>query len=128
MMLARRVHLYLGCIFAPLLIFYVVTGSMQTFRLQKAKKDGSYKPFAIVEHVAEVHEDQHIKRVGERKPKGSTPYKYFVLAMALSFVATSVLGVVLAFQVTKKPIIVILCLVTGTVAPIILLFLGGGFG
>jgi len=26
----RRVHLYLGCFFAPLLIFYVVTGWYQT--------------------------------------------------------------------------------------------------
>ena len=30
MKLIRRIHLYLGCFFTPLLIFYVATGWYQT--------------------------------------------------------------------------------------------------
>ena len=38
----RRIHLYLGCIFAPILIFFAVTGSWQLYVLHVDTKDGRY--------------------------------------------------------------------------------------
>ena len=40
----RTIHLYLGCLFAPLLIFFAISGASQTFLFHRAAKDGSYTP------------------------------------------------------------------------------------
>jgi len=56
MKLARRVHLLLGVFFAPTIMFFAATGAMQIIGLQKSK-DG--KPAASwILHVVEVHKHQ----------------------------------------------------------------------
>ena len=35
-----RYHLYLGCFFAPLIIFYGLSGAWQTVNLHRSTKDG----------------------------------------------------------------------------------------
>src|SRR6266513_2469552 len=35
----RSLHLFLGCLFAPMLIFFAVTGSWQLFNWHESKKD-----------------------------------------------------------------------------------------
>ncbi|MBI3558192.1 MAG: hypothetical protein HY074_18150, partial [Deltaproteobacteria bacterium] len=34
----RQIHLYLGCIFAPLLIYFSISGAWQTFRFNDVPK------------------------------------------------------------------------------------------
>jgi hypothetical protein len=46
--------------------------------------------------------------------------------MALGFVVTGILGVVMAFKFTRERWIVWLCLVAGFVLPVLLLYFGGG--
>lgn len=45
--IARSVHLYLGCFFAPLLTIFIITGVVQIFNLHEARKNG-YKPPVVV--------------------------------------------------------------------------------
>ena len=54
----RAMHLYLGSLFAPVLIVLAVSGAWQLFRWNDAKKDGSYTPSPFVKTVSGIHRDQ----------------------------------------------------------------------
>ena len=38
----RTLHLFLGCLFAPMLIFFAVTGSWQLFNWHESTRDKTY--------------------------------------------------------------------------------------
>ena len=120
----RKAHLYLGCIFAPLLLFFTVTGFLQTFQVHKDLKNGSYQAPQFLKEISEVHKKQ---RMGERdteNPTRSLSFRYLVALMSVGVSGTILLGVVMAFQTLRRPGPVILCLVAGTVLPVLLLLLG----
>ena len=118
----RKLHLYLGCLFAPALIFFILSGSWQTFRLHEEKKDGSYHPPAWVESLSAIHMDQRFPAGAKH---ASMPFRFFVVTMAFFLLMTITLGILLAFQVSKKtPWAVWLCLLAGVVLPILFLRLG----
>jgi hypothetical protein len=121
----RQLHLYLGCIFAPLLIFFAITGAWQTFQLHRSRKDGTYTAPRILHQFSSVHQFQEFP-VHEGLVRQSHPFRWFVLAMALGFVVTAILGVVMAFKFTRERWIVWLCLVAGFILPVLLLYVGGG--
>ena len=54
----RRLHLYLGSLFAPALLVLAVSGAWQVFRWNDAKKDGSYTPAPLVAALSAIHKDQ----------------------------------------------------------------------
>ncbi len=121
----RVLHLYLGCFFAPLLLFFVITGAVQTLQLHQQMKNSSYKPPEIVKSLSEVHIHQRFTG-NDVKPNPSFPFKLFVLGMSLGLAITTVLGVTMAFRV-NRPAIVWLCLILGTVIPALLLWWARGF-
>src|SRR5712671_4450346 len=53
----RQLHLYLGLFFAPSIIFFAFTGTMQTFSLHENKHPGDHNPEWIAT-LASVHKDQ----------------------------------------------------------------------
>jgi hypothetical protein len=121
----RQLHLWLGCIFAPLLIFFAITGAWQTFLLHQSSKDGTYKAPRILQQFSRVHQFQGFP-IHENSVRQSHPFRWFVLAMAVGFVVTDILGVVMAFKFTRERWIVWLCLVAGFILPVLLLYIGGG--
>jgi len=112
----REIHLYLGCLFAPILIFFAVTGAWQLFGLHHARKDGRYRPPVAVAMLSAVHVRQHIAA------DGPTPLRYFMLAASFGLVVTSVLGIVMAFRYGRSRRAVILSAVAGIAIPVVLLF------
>jgi len=117
----RNIHLYLGVFFAPLLLFFLISGCWQTFGLHEARKDGSYKPPAIIKSLSQVHKDQ--RWVDHAKaPESSVPFRYLVLLMSLGLLATTVLGIIMAFKYTKGWL-VWCCLFMGAAVPCFLLWL-----
>ena len=62
----------------------------------------------------------------EKKGKHSLPFRYFVVVMSISFVITSLLGVVLAFQMIRPKWLVGLSLALGFLLPACMLYLGMG--
>lgn len=116
----REIHLYLGCLFAPVLIFFAVTGAWQLFQLNHGRKDNSYVPPKVVVLLSDIHQYQHI-------PPGSfdafTPLKYFMLAATVGLVASSILGIVMAFRFGRSRASVVSCLVAGVVVPIVILLI-----
>jgi len=116
----RNIHLYLGVFFAPLLIFFLISGSWQTFDLHEVSKTGDYKPPAIIKSLSQVHKDQ--RWVDSNKvPKSSMPFKCLIVMMAIGLLATTILGILMAFKYTKVWI-VWCCLLMGFLIPCFLLW------
>jgi hypothetical protein len=118
----RNIHLYLGVFFAPLLAFFLISGTWQTFGLHEASKSGDYKPPAIIKSLSSVHKDQKWGDGHKKDSASSVPFQWLVVLMAVGLLATTILGIVMAFKYTK-PWIVWGCLLTGIVIPCFLIWL-----
>jgi hypothetical protein len=146
----RQLHLYLGTFFAPLIIFFALTGAAQTFGLHE--KGSGFVPQWIAK-LAQVHIHQRVgspprpkPEAGERekpqsaaaearptearptearpsppKPKSSAAFKWLVLLMSLGLVTTTILGIIMAFKYNRDRRLVWGMLIAGTVLPILLL-------
>ena len=117
----RNIHLYLGVFFAPLLMFFLISGSWQTFNLHEANKSGSYVPPAIIKSLSQVHKDQRWVD-GKKVPKSSKPFQWLVILMAVGLLATTILGIIMAFKYTQGWIVWV-CLFFGFIIPAALLWL-----
>jgi hypothetical protein len=103
----RSIHLYLGCIFAPLLLFFAVSGVWQTLGFQP--------PF--LHRLSSIHTEARWKNGSEL---GSLPLRIIVVVMALSFVLTTILGVIMAVKFGRNRKAAIYCLVLGFAVPALL--------
>jgi hypothetical protein len=117
----RRIHLYLGCFFAPLLIFYVATGWYQTVNPDRRKGVGDSNDF--VSRLNRVHVEQYYPT---DSATGYSTYLFrgLVVVMAVALMTTLVLGIILAFRTTRNKWPVWLSLALGVILPIVLLWLG----
>ena len=116
----RQLHLYLGTLFAPLLIFFAATGAWQLFGLHENAKDGSYTAPTVLKTLGAVHKISHLP--GTPK-KASTPLRWFSLAASIGLIITTALGLVMAFRFTVSVPRIAACLVAGTVVPVIMLWI-----
>ena len=96
----RKLHLFLGCISTPLLILFAATGAVQMFGVK-------------IPILYEVH----------TKGYGSLPFKLLAFFMGLAVVVTSILGLIMAFQLSNDRRTVWTALIFGTALPILLLFI-----
>ena len=115
----RRVHLYLGSLFAPVLLLFTASGAWQVYRLNDAKKDGSYTPPSIVKVLSSVHKNQTIQKETPQK----TALKAFVFAACLALITTTLLGIRMAYRFAPSPAVVTACLLAGSAIPFVLLLL-----
>ena len=116
----RSLHLYLGCLFAPMLIFFAVTGSWQLFNWHQSSKDKTYIAPPSLAALSFIHKDAHIPGTPGRQ---ATPLRYFMLASAIGLVATTIIGIVMAFRFSNRPLVATLCLLAGIALPGILLWI-----
>ncbi len=116
----RRVHLYLGALFAPVLLLFATSGAWQVYRWNDAQKDGSYMPPVLVRRFSAIHKNQTL---GNETP-AATPIKAFIFLASLALITTTILGIVMAYRFTARPLAVTLCLLAGILVPAILLLLG----
>lgn len=57
----RKTHLYIGVFTAPAVLFFALTGSLQTFSLHESARDGSYKPSQWILILAQLHKKQSMQ-------------------------------------------------------------------
>ena len=57
---ARQWHLYLGTLFAPSIIFFAFTGSLQLFGLHEGHPGEGYQSPAWVQKLGSIHKDQSV--------------------------------------------------------------------
>lgn len=109
-----RIHKYLSCFVAPAMLFFAVSGAWQAFRLHEDRKDGSYTAPEALKQLSEAHKAERLHGATAAWFKGGQ------LALAAGFVATAILGVVMAFKVTKPVWLVWACLAAGVAIPLML--------
>ena len=141
--LLRQLHLYVGVLIAPSVLFYAATGGLQLFTLHEAHRDSGYTPPAIVEKLSEVHIHQRFavspkKRPGPPKAGPATPappaaarppeaeeavppIKWVFLAVAIGLVLSTVLGLWMGLTQSRSRRLAFALLATGAVAPVLLL-------
>lgn len=117
----RRVHLYLGCFFAPLLLFYVATGWYQTFHTNRNKATGEVGGWR--ERLVSIHVDQ-IFPTADAAGFSPALFRILVAVMAAALIITVGVGVLLAFRSSRRQWPVWLSLVLGLLVPVLLLWLG----
>ena len=105
----RTLHLYLGCLFAPMLIFFAVSGLWQTFGLTGSSK--------ILTLLTTIHVSHGLK-AAHPSNLSSLPMVYFVAAMAVGLIVTTSLGVIMALKYGRNRKIALACLALGVLFPL----------
>jgi len=106
----RSIHLYLGCIFAPMLLFFAISGIWQTLGLRSP----------ILQWLSSIHTAVRFKNGHELS---SPVLRYFVVVMSLAFIVTTILGVVMAVKFGQHRMTACLCLVFGALFPLVMIFI-----
>lgn len=132
----RRIHLYLGMVFAPAILFFTATGLLQTFDLHEAEND----PPAWLRVAAMLHKKQDFPkpRPARAKPRAAPPsaaapaagtprlapwpLKAFVGLMALGLIGSTLLGIAIALASRAHRRGALIGLGLGTLLPLVLLF------
>lgn len=66
----QQLHLWLGTLFAPLIIFFALSGALQTLGLHEREKAGGHTP-AWIAQIASIHKNQQL--LGEQSERGQPP-------------------------------------------------------
>jgi len=56
----RLTHHYIGVFFAPTILFFAITGSLQMFGLHETSRGSSYIPPAILVHLSQLHKEGNL--------------------------------------------------------------------
>ena len=112
----RRIHLYLGCFFAPMLVFFSVSGIWQVYGLQWVNGPN------ILTYLSTIHMGHQLYFKDPSKAYTFTsPYlEFFVVAMAASLVLSIILGVIMAFKFGRGTL-ALASLAAGVLVPLILI-------
>jgi hypothetical protein len=135
----RQLHVYVSVFVAPSLIFFALTGALQTFRIP----DLAASP-ALIQKLARVHKDDvfavkparpkranpagHDKPAlpkppqAEPPPKASTEaLKWFFAAVSAAIAATTLFGLWMALAYSKRKPVIWALLIAGAAAPMLIL-------
>ena len=117
----RRLHLYLGCFFTPLLLFFIGTGWYQTVSTNRNKGIGEGGGWR--EKLTSVHVDQ-VFPTESAQTYSPQLFQYLIIVMSVALIVTILLGVFLAFKTSRKAWPVLIALLLGLITPIVLLWSG----
>jgi hypothetical protein len=133
--LIRRIHLFLGCFFTPLLLLYLLSGFYFVLKPARQKDDGEAQTF--LQKIWWVHTAQEYPRTtapldleAEIQPRTITDweantraFKILIYIMVIGAVVTMALGIVLAIRTTKDKRPVYLSLALGVLLPCVILWI-----
>ncbi len=113
----RRVHLYLGCFFAPMLLFFSISGIWQVYGIQWEE------PNKLLRLLSTIHMGHNLRAKDPNAFTFTSPYlEFFVALMAGSLVASILLGVVMAFKFGRGTL-ALASLALGLFVPLVLIIL-----
>jgi hypothetical protein len=103
----RTLHLYLGCIFAPMLLLFALTGIWQTIGIRGAK-------------WMEVLSAIHMSHGSKGGANLTTPLlRSFIVLMAVAFIFTTLLGILMAVKQGRNRREAYYCLAFGIIFPLL---------
>ena len=111
----RSLHLYLGCIFAPMMLFFTVSGLWQTW----------YPPFGVSSKILAELSTIHTRMMLKNGVSlGNNVLRYFVLVMGVSFIFSTILGVIMAVKHGGSRKAAYACLAFGILCPLAIILIG----
>jgi hypothetical protein len=117
MNLLRRIHLYLGCFFAPMLVFFSISGMWQVYGVQWGDNA------RVLQLLSTIHMGHNMGFKDRHAFTLTSPYlEYFVVLMAASLVTSIILGVIMAFKFGRGTL-ALASLAAGALVPLILILL-----
>ena len=133
----RQVHLYIGVFFTPAILFFALSGGLQTFRLQQASGWNGAPPPVWMAWMGSVHIDQARYEPKPEKPRPPLdpvkaaeraahqklvlPMKIFTVALAIALSLSALLGAAIALGMRSTRRIAAIMLVAGAALPLLLL-------
>ncbi|HEX4711576.1 hypothetical protein [Phenylobacterium sp.] len=134
-MLIRTIHRYAAVFFAPAILFFCLTGLLQTFDLHKVRPDQN--PPELVLRLAALHKDQTLD-LPKRKPAlpgneakrnqappqprlGQMLLKVFVALTSVGLAVTTIVGLCIAFRGPRGRLMSLWLLLLGLVLPLVLM-------
>ncbi|HEV7123497.1 MAG TPA: PepSY domain-containing protein [Rhodanobacter sp.] len=147
----RTTHLYLGVFTAPMLLFFAVTGGLQTFSLHETIRDSSYVPPVWLATAAQWHKKQNVvvppaklrlepalianpplstasravtrANVASQPKRNPLPMKVFFALIALGLFTSVLSGLYMAWRFSRRPGLFGAVLLGGAVSPLLLLLI-----
>jgi hypothetical protein len=139
--LIRQLHVWISVFVAPSLLFFALTGALQTFRIPDEKAAP-----VLIQKLARVHKDDvfAVKPARPRKPEGAsrdkakaekppeakpTPkrstevLKWFFATVSVAIALTTLLGLWMALTYGRQKLVIWILLLAGAAAPILILTL-----
>ena len=117
----RKLHLFIGVFFTPLLLLFVISGWWQmTVSSDDQEKEGG-RIHEMMKSLSSVHTSATWPRAGVHH--GEWMMKILVVSMCVGLILSILLGLTLAWQLNKKKGLILLALVLGIVTPVLLLYL-----
>jgi hypothetical protein len=142
----RRIHSWLGVLFAPSILFFVLSGMFQIAGCHEAEPGD--EPPGWIARMARLHMKQTLEMPRKRSPppaaspRGSTataspamspapkpvppttmPLKLFFFTMAIAVMSSTLFGLYMAFAPRRDRKLLAGLLATGAVLPIVLMML-----
>jgi uncharacterized iron-regulated membrane protein len=142
---ARQIHLYTGIFLSPAILFFALTGALQSFSLHETSRGSDYKPPTWIVTLSQLHKHQ-TTTVPVRKPRPSSdtpkhadasapatpqppappekthlPMKIFFLLVAIGLLISTLTGIYMSYKFIRNRLIVTALLLAGIIVPLILL-------
>jgi len=108
------IHRYLSCFLAPAMLFFAISGAWQAFRLHDSRKDGSYTAPPPLAALSRVHKAEHMSGAA------GVAFRALEALVAISFVTSALIGLEMAFRMTRPRWLVWACLGGGVLVPSLL--------
>jgi hypothetical protein len=143
---ARQVHLYIGIFISPAILFFALTGALQTFSLHETSRGSDYKPPTWIVTLAQLHKKQTTtvpvrklrppdapkpdtpkpdKPAAPQQPeppqKSHLPMKIFFLLVAIGLFTSTLTGIYMSYKFVRNKLIVTALLIAGILIPLLLL-------
>jgi len=114
----RRLHLYLGCFFAPMLLFFSISGIWQVYGLQWGSAPNWFT------YLSTIHMGHQLfwKDPTKAYSLSSSYLEFFVVLMAASLVISIILGIIMAFKFGRGTL-ALASLAGGVIVPLVLILL-----
>ncbi len=141
----RQTHLYIGIFISPALLFFALTGALQTFSLHETTRGSDYKPPTWILTLAQLHKkqtttvpvrkqrppaaapkpDKHADAGPPQQPeppqKSHLPMKLFFLLVAIGLFTSTLTGLYMAYKFNRNKLVVAALLLAGIILPLLLL-------
>jgi hypothetical protein len=142
----RQIHLYTGIFISPAILFFALTGALQTFSLHETTRGSDYKPPTWIATLAQLHKKQTTTiPVRKQRPpdaapkpdkhadtsapqpypeppqKSHLPMKIFFLVVAIGLFTSTLTGIYMSYKFMRNKLVVTALLVAGIIIPLLLL-------